>query len=89
MYAGLFPDTAGPVAETAFCLVHADVDIYTSVLACCHFFYPRLVSGGVMIFDDYGRQSCPGARAAVDELFADKPERPVYLPSAQAFVVKL
>lgn len=89
LHQGLFPQTAGPVEGASFCLVHADVDIYQSELDCCRFFYPRLVRGGVIVFDDYGRNSCPGARAAVDEFFADKPEQPVYLPSGQAFVVKL
>jgi O-methyltransferase len=85
---GFFPATAGPIQRTTFCLVHADVDIYQSVLDCCRFFYPRLVAGGVIIFDDYGRNSCPGAKQAVDEFFADTPEQPVYVPTGQAFVVK-
>ncbi|MBI5328273.1 MAG: hypothetical protein HZB80_08300 [Deltaproteobacteria bacterium] len=41
-YQGLFPDTAKPVAEKSFCLVHVYVDIYRSVIDCCEFFYPRL-----------------------------------------------
>lgn len=92
LYQGIFPDTAAPVEGKSFCLVHVDVDIYTSVLASCQFFYPRLVSGGVIVFDDYGRLSCPGAKAAVDEFFADKAERPIYSGhshSAQAFVIKI
>lgn len=88
LYQGFFPATAGPIEDRTFCFVHADVDIYPSVLDCCRFFYPRLVTGGVIIFDDYGRESCPGAKAAVDEFFADTPEQPVYVPTAQAFVVK-
>jgi O-methyltransferase len=88
LYQGFFPATAGPIEDTTFCFVHADVDIHRSVLDCCRFFYPRLVSGGVMIFDDYGRNSCPGAKEAVDAFFAETPEKPVYVPTGQAFVVK-
>jgi O-methyltransferase len=88
LYQGFFPATAGPIENTTFCFVHADVDIYQSVLDCCRFFYPRLVPGGVIIFDDYGRNSCPGAKEAVDEFFAEMPEKPVYVPTGQAFVVK-
>jgi len=47
------------------------------------------VTGGCMIFDDYGFPSCPGARRAVDEAFADKPEIPLCLPTGQCMVVKL
>jgi O-methyltransferase len=87
-YKGFFPDTAGPIENSRFCLVHVDADIYQSVKDCCTFFYPRLESGGVMVFDDYGFPSCPGARKAVDEFFADKPDFPVYLPSGQCVVVR-
>jgi O-methyltransferase len=87
-YKGFFPDTAGPIENSRFCLVHVDADIYQSVKDSCAFFYPRLDSGGIMVFDDYGFPSCPGARKAVDEFFADKAESPVYLPSGQCVVVR-
>jgi O-methyltransferase len=87
-YQGFFPDTAGPIQNCRFCLVHVDADIYNSVKASCAFFYPRLEKGGILVFDDYGFPSCPGARKAVDEFFSDKPECPVYLPSGQCIAVK-
>jgi radical SAM superfamily enzyme YgiQ (UPF0313 family)/2-polyprenyl-3-methyl-5-hydroxy-6-metoxy-1,4-benzoquinol methylase len=88
-YPGFFPATAPPVAGLRFSLAHIDVDIYRSVLDCCEFFYPRMVQGGIMVFDDYGFESCPGAKAAVDEFFSGKRERPLYLPSGQCAVIKL
>jgi len=87
-YEGLFPSTAGPIEEVRFSLVHVDADIYDSVRACCHFFYPRMGKDGVLIFDDYGFPTCPGARKAVDEFFSDKPEVPFYLPTGQCLVVR-
>jgi O-methyltransferase len=42
----------------------------------------------VIIYDDYGLRSCPGARTAVDEFFAGKPEIPIVLSSGHRFVVK-
>ena len=54
----------------------------------CAFFYPRMAPGGVMVFDDYGAPTCPGVQQAVDEFFAGKPERPLYLPTGQAVVCK-
>jgi hypothetical protein len=47
-----------------------------------------MVKDGIMIFDDYGFDTCHGARQAVDEFFADKPEHAFYLPSGQCFVVR-
>jgi O-methyltransferase len=87
-YPGFFPDTAGPIENLRFCLVHVDADIYQSVKDSCIFFYPRLESGAIMVFDDYGFPSCPGARKAVDEFFSDKEEFPLYLPSGQCFIVR-
>jgi O-methyltransferase len=86
--AGTFPDTAAVVGDRSFALVHVDVDIQQSVHDCCEFFYPRVVPGGVIVFDDYGYRSCPGARAAVDEFFADRPEAPFYVPTGQALIWK-
>ena len=57
------------------------------VLDSCDFFYPRLTPGGMMLFDDYGFASCPGVRKAVDEFFADKMQKPIYLPTGQALVI--
>ena len=88
-YPGFFPATAPPVAGLSFALAHIDVDIYRSVLDCCAFFYPRMVPGGIMVFDDYGFDTCPGAKQGVDEFFRGTPERPLYLPSGQCLVVKL
>lgn len=88
-YQGQFPMTSTPVENTTFCLVHIDVDIYKSVIECCKFFYPRMEKGGVMIFDDYGFMSCPGAKKAVDEFFLDKPENPCYLPTGQCIVMRI
>jgi O-methyltransferase len=86
---GFFPATADPIKGDRFALVHVDVDIYRSVLDCCKFFYERMTPGGVMVFDDYGFTTCPGAKLAVDEFFASVPEQPVYLPTGQAVVVRL
>ncbi len=86
---GLLPHTFSGHENARIALAHIDVDLYRSVEACCAFIYPRLVPGGVMVFDDYGYPSCPGARQAVDEFFRDKPEVPLVSPTAQALVFKL
>ena len=89
IYQGFFPETAGPITDKQFSLVHIDVDIYKSVVDCCDFFYQRMITGGIMIFDDYGFSTCPGAKNAVDEFFKDKPETPLFLKTGQCLVHKL
>lgn len=87
LYPGLFPDTLPRDWVTkVFSLVHVDVDIYASALACCHFFHPRLSPGGAMIFDDYGFPSCPGVRQAVDEYCRQYRLQVLYLPTGQALI---
>lgn len=88
-YPGLFRDTLKEVSNLRFSLVHVDCDIYESVLQCSSFFYPRMQPGGIIIYDDYGFPSCPGARLAVDSYYGNKPEHPVYLPTGQAVLVKI
>lgn len=85
---GLIPDTFVPMESSAIAFAHIDVDIYRSVKDCCAFIYPRLVPGGIVVFDDYGFPSCPGAREAVDEFFQNKSETPLVLPTGQAIVIK-
>jgi len=88
IYPGFFPDTAAPVKDKTFAFVHIDVDIYRSVRDCCEFYYPRMVSRGIMVFDDPGFTDCAGAKLALDEFFADKEEFPVYLATGQVAVIK-
>ena len=66
---GVFPESARLIPDTQFVLVHVDVDIYESTKAACEFFWPRLVVGGIMVFDDYNAPRCPGTNKAVDEFF--------------------
>jgi O-methyltransferase len=86
---GFIPDSFRGLENESIALAHIDVDIYTSVIACCEFVYSRTLAGGFLIFDDYGFSTCPGARKAVDDYFMDKPEVPLVLPTGQAVVVKL
>jgi O-methyltransferase len=85
---GRIPETFRDLQHSVIALAHVDVDIYRSVRDCCDFIYPRLQAGGVMVFDDYGFPSCPGARKAVDEFFADKPETPIVLQTGQAITIR-
>lgn len=87
---GIFPTTANAIPEgLRFSLVHIDVDIYEAARDCCNYFYQHLSPYGLIVFDDYGLLSCPGVQKAVDDFFADKPTKPIYLPSGQAVFINL
>jgi len=90
LHPGYIPATLGPLRETRFAFVHIDVDLYQTTRDCLEFFYQRMVSGGVMIFDDYGwaifRDS---EKRAADEFFRDKEEALICLRTGQSIVTKL
>ena len=89
IHVGFVPATFAGLEDREFSFVHIDVDLYQSCLDACEFFYPRLVPGAVMAFDDHGFPDTRGMRHAVEEFFADKPEVPLALPTGQAFVTRL
>ena len=74
IHPGIMPATFAGLEETRISLAHIDVDQYESVHACLAFVYPRMEEGGYLVLDDYNCPGCPGAKRAVDEFFADKPE---------------
>jgi O-methyltransferase len=88
-HAGYFSDTFVDADIPQLAYAHVDVDLYQSVLDCVEFIYPRLVPCGILIFDDYGFPSCSRAREAADRAFASRREKPIYLPTGQALVLKL
>lgn len=85
---GFIPTTFEGLEGAQIAFAHIDLDIYRSVFDCIEFIWPRLSVGGLVIFDDYGFRTCPGARAAVDEYFKDRLARPLCLSTGQAVVFK-
>jgi O-methyltransferase len=67
---------------------HVDVDIHDPTLASFEYFYDLLVPGGVIVCDDYGFIPCRGAKEAVDEFMADRPENVIHCPTGQGIVIK-
>jgi Macrocin-O-methyltransferase (TylF) len=79
---GYFDDTLPRLTAERFSLVHLDCDLYDSYMSCLEFVYPRMLPDGFIVFDDYGSPPYPGAKRAVDEFFADRPERIQFYPGA-------
>jgi hypothetical protein len=86
---GWLPQSLTVAAGRKFRFVHIDVDLGQPTLDVLEFFYDRMVPGGIILFDDYGFISCPGARVAVDRFFANRPEPVLEVTAGQAIVVKV
>lgn len=63
---GLFPEETGRFAPDRVRLCHVDVDTYGSAKSIMAFIWPRLVPGGLMVFDDYGFWGCEGVTRLLD-----------------------
>ena len=70
---GRVEETVPDEAPERIALLRLDTDWYESTKHELEHLYPRLVSGGVLILDDYGWWK--GAREAVDEWLASTGER--------------
>lgn len=88
MHRGWIPEKFPEVGGARFSFVHIDVDLYDPTKASLEFFYERTSPGGILLCDDYGFSTCPGATRAVDEFFKGKPEPLLHLPTGQGLVFK-
>ena len=88
IYKGWIPQRFSEIEGRKFRLVHIDVDLYEPTRNSLEFFYPRMSAGGVLVFDDYGVTSCPGAYRAVTDFMRDKKEHVLNLPTSQGVIIK-
>ncbi len=68
---GIFPDDTGNAVLGDIALLHCDVDVYESAAHIIDYAQHRLCQGGVIVFDDYGFDSCVGITRLVNELKDD------------------
>ncbi|WDM15546.1 class I SAM-dependent methyltransferase [Streptomyces lavenduligriseus] len=72
---GMVQETIPENAPERIALLRLDTDLYESTMHELRHLYPRLVPGGVLIIDDYGKLS--GATRAVDEYFSAMKRAPL------------
>ena len=80
-------DTLPSYDGAPIALLHLDVDFYASYKCALEFLYPHVSKGGIIAFDEYGSATWIGATRAIDEFFADRPERIVKSPVVDLYYV--
>ena len=85
---GWIPSRFAEIADRRFSFVHIDVDLHEPTRDSLAFFLPRMAPGGIIVVDDYGFTTCPGATQAVDEVLAGTPEKMLSLPDGGGFLIK-
>ena len=66
---GIFPDETSQLipGNESFGLCHIDVDVYSSAKDILDWIWDKIITGGVVVFDDYGFHSCTGVTKLVEE----------------------
>lgn len=62
---GLFPQSAQDF-NSRICFAHVDMDLEKSTADAIVWLRPRMTPGGVVVFDDYHWQNCPGVAKAIE-----------------------
>ena len=83
---GIFPDSAEPIREMNFSFVHLDVDLYQSTIDSLRYFYPRLVTGGIILIHDFHTD---GIKKAINEFLTENDIQIIELSGTQGLVLKI
>lgn len=87
---GTFPDDFDDkFGKLQYRLCHIDVDVYQGAKEITEWVWPRLVKGGIIVYDDYGTYSTVGVTKYVDEIMSDKDKIVIYNINGHAVLVKL
>lgn len=88
---GIFPDETAPLiaSETAFRLIHVDVDTYQSTRDVLSWTWNRLVPGGIVIFDDYGNIGTTGVKRFVNESIPQRDRLVIHNLNGHGILIKL
>jgi len=85
---GLVPDVLEKVDIKKIAYLGIDMNGHIPERKTLEKYYERVVSGGVIYFDDYG-WGYPKLRETVEDFFSNKPESLLHFPSGNSIVVKL
>ena len=87
---GTYPDDLNSEMDPllgAIALLHCDVDTYQSTEDIVQHASPRMHSGSIIVFDDYGLPGCEGVTRFVDKLSSEQFIK-IYNGNAHAVVIK-
>lgn len=78
---GFIPESlnSSPTAPESISYLHIDLNSVEPTIAALEFFFPRLLRGGIVLFDDFGWKEYRPTREAVIKFFVDKPG--IFMPS--------
>jgi Macrocin-O-methyltransferase (TylF) len=85
---GVVPDTLVQVKVEKICYLSIDMNNAAPEIAAAEYFWSRLVSGGIIVLDDYGWAKQINQKIAFDQFADIRGVRPLSLPTGQALIIK-
>ncbi len=87
---GIFPDQTGHLIENLqFRFCHIDVDVYQSAKDIVDWIWDKMVYGGIIVYDDYGFNTCNGITKYVEEQIYCRDRLVIHNLNGHAIIVKL
>jgi hypothetical protein len=83
---GYIPESfsSEPSSPDEIVYLHIDLNSTKPTLDALNFFFPLIITGGIIIFDDYGNRGYPETKKQIDDFFFDKPGILMKSPTGQA-----
>jgi len=85
---GSVPETLDEVKSQKVCYLSIDMNCVEPEIAAAEFFWDKLVSGGIMILDDYGWSMYYEQKKAFDIFASQKGVKVLSLPTGQGLIFK-
>ena len=85
---GTIPDTLDQVPSKQVCYLHIDLNAAAPEVATLRHFWPKLVSGAIVVLDDYGWPLHIAQKRAIDALAAELDFAILSLPTGQGLIIK-
>lgn len=87
---GVFPDETGRLIEDrSIRLCHIDVDVYESAKDAVEWIWPRMVKGGILVYDDFGFIDTPGITKFVEQQRSHRDSLTIYNLNGHAITIKI
>ena len=87
---GIFPDDTGKqIQNLQFRFCHIDVDVYKSAKDIIDWIWPKMVIGGIIVYDDYGFSTCKGIATQVEEQINLEDRIIIHNLNGHAIIIKI
>lgn len=85
---GWIPDVFSKVSKQKYSFVHLDVDLAEPTIKSLEFFWPQMLSGGIILCDDYGSKMWLGTKIQTDNFVVDNKISYLRLSTGQILLFK-